>query len=683
MAPCNHSTWLHISGTHELAVHDEGRFTRLLDDLTDATTQRPSMLLFVGQQAKNTALRELFPFNSFKGKRSVDGVNLRLDTTTISSDYPIFIADSDPKLKISSTSSQWPCHDVKSYRMQWECPPQFAISDCMYARLLFPFTDVICVFADDFNSPTNVIDLLKSWAAAGSASHLPYLIRPKIVVVVTGDEASVTFNVLQAQDFKFGLGQQDLMKFFSSIVILYLTEAPISSLARHRRLKEVLLRNADEMRHLRQQSRLLYSAIHFDRLFGEAVRHVSLTFKKSFNFVEASRLWNPIHDEYSEHLSTFVRLADHHKISSEDQASFLASGMLMDAYPPGMHSWFITHTAWTSYLFSVLGFDPTTVFNILYQPPLFRALTGHCTTTSAVQQCQRVRHHFGIWTSMLSEQKIGAALVHRGNTLRAFTRWALLKSNLTCIYCLRRRPEHILSCGHAICDICLRIFGQPISPRGYQFVLHRCILCSSGTITAGFKPPTAGIRILSIDGGGVRGVVPLTFLELLQKTIGPQPPLQDLFDLAFGTSSGGITHDLFHFRMTDILSLGGLIVLSLFDCGWNISRYSEVFETLSRQFFRREHTGYLPLLRYFRHLLKYCFSDGYYDVRRLEASLKDNFGADQRMFDYRHRTTDAKIAVTATTISDASPYLFSNYNGISKRPKDCGAILILGFPGET
>lgn len=338
MASCTHSTWLYFSRVHELTLYDEGRFARLLDDLSDATTQQPSLLLFVGRQAKNIALRELFPFNNFKKKRNTGGVDLRLDTTTIASKYPIFIVDSDSKLETSTTLSKFTCHEIKSNRLHWECPPQLDVSDILFARLLFLITDVICIFADDFSSPTEIVALLKSWAAAGSASCLPRLIRPRVVIVATEDEASITFNVLQAQDLKFGLGQQDLINFFSSIIVLYLTTAPLSALARHRRLKEVLLRHADEMRHLRQQARQLYSAVHLHRLFREAVSHISQTAERPFNFIQASRVSNPIHEEYGKHLATFVHLAGVYGIAHEETASFIASAMLMDAYPPGMHS---------------------------------------------------------------------------------------------------------------------------------------------------------------------------------------------------------------------------------------------------------------------------------------------------------------------------------------------------------
>jgi len=128
---------------------------------------------------------------------------------------------------------------------------------------------------------------------------------------------------------------------------------------------------------------------------------------------------------------------------------------------------------------------------------------------------------------------------HAANLKSQSQLWTQLKSNKTCLYCLHRAPEHVLTCQHAICDICVKRFGDQIPGYEYQYEISICILCvSKGKLRAQIKPPTAGIRILSIDGGGVRGIVPLEFLKLLQALIGPFVPIQDFFDMAFGTSSG-------------------------------------------------------------------------------------------------------------------------------------------------
>ena len=49
---------------------------------------------------------------------------------------------------------------------------------------------------------------------------------------------------------------------------------------------------------------------------------------------------------------------------------------------------------------------------------------------------------------------------------------------------------------------------------------------------------TKEVRILSIDGGGIRGVLPAVILREIQKKTGKHPT--DLFDLFAGTSIGGI-----------------------------------------------------------------------------------------------------------------------------------------------
>jgi patatin-like phospholipase/acyl hydrolase len=51
-------------------------------------------------------------------------------------------------------------------------------------------------------------------------------------------------------------------------------------------------------------------------------------------------------------------------------------------------------------------------------------------------------------------------------------------------------------------------------------------------------PPTAGVGVLSIDGGGARGVLPLEFMRRIQDRIGLPMPLQKFFKVAFGVSSG-------------------------------------------------------------------------------------------------------------------------------------------------
>lgn len=97
-----------------------------------------------------------------------------------------------------------------------------------------------------------------------------------------------------------------------------------------------------------------------------------------------------------------------------------------------------------------------------------------------------------------------------------------------------------------------------------------------------------------------------------------------------------------------------------------------MFDTLTRQLFATRLRGGGCGI-YVRRLLRCWLSDGYYDTAALEVALKQHFGDHQRMFGSLPSAIATKAAVTATTISDASPVIISNYNGVGTRQPDCGA----------
>ena len=59
------------------------------------------------------------------------------------------------------------------------------------------------------------------------------------------------------------------------------------------------------------------------------------------------------------------------------------------------------------------------------------------------------------------------------------------------------------------------MFGKGMLSAKYKFTILECILYRSSFLTALIKPPTYRVRILSINSGRIREVVPLKFLILL------------------------------------------------------------------------------------------------------------------------------------------------------------------------
>lgn len=170
--------------------------------------------------------------------------------------------------------------------------------------------------------------------------------------------------------------------------------------------------------------------------------------------------------------------------------------------------------------------------------------TASLTTAHRILRGQMLayvsREFINHWTGM--HQAGGStAELHRSRLENKSVRehWGSLHQNTFCAICLLRRPEHVMKCRHSVCDFCVQIFATPRVTEEYTYTFSSCICCGRpADLLVRLKPPSAGLRILSIDGGGVRGIVPLEFLNLLQKSLGSSCRVQDLFDLALGTSVG-------------------------------------------------------------------------------------------------------------------------------------------------
>ncbi|KAH7147389.1 hypothetical protein DER46DRAFT_670987 [Fusarium sp. MPI-SDFR-AT-0072] len=113
-----------------------------------------------------------------------------------------------------------------------------------------------------------------------------------------------------------------------------------------------------------------------------------------------------------------------------------------------------------------------------------------------------------------------------------------LKPNSKC-----RLIKHALPCGHILCNPCVLAHGKKISPTA--IILEKCPLHYTETFweppwQINVKPPHAGVRILCLDGGGLRGIVSLLVLRHIEKYLSPELPIQSFFDLIVGTSTGGI-----------------------------------------------------------------------------------------------------------------------------------------------
>lgn len=62
------------------------------------------------------------------------------------------------------------------------------------------------------------------------------------------------------------------------------------------------------------------------------------TIDQPFNFISASRRYNPVASDLEEHLSNFLRHVGKPTELTEFAVPMIASSFLLDNYPPGAHS---------------------------------------------------------------------------------------------------------------------------------------------------------------------------------------------------------------------------------------------------------------------------------------------------------------------------------------------------------
>lgn len=156
-----------------------------------------------------------------------------------------------------------------------------------------------------------------------------------------------------------------------------------------------------------------------------------------------------------------------------------------------------------------------------------------------------IKKHLKLYFNELTKDSASALEIHRKNLQQFETHWCSIKSSSTCLCCLRRRPQYGLPCGHTICENCVLVFGECCVDDPWIFKMSHCFLCRMSMpeeLTIKVHPPTAGVGVLCIDGGGVRGVVPLNLMKRIQDRIGLSIPLQKFFKVAFGVSSGEFAH---------------------------------------------------------------------------------------------------------------------------------------------
>ncbi|KAF1359294.1 FabD/lysophospholipase-like protein, partial [Lizonia empirigonia] len=326
---------------------------------------------------------------------------------------------------------------------------------------------------------------------------------------------------------------------------------------------------------------------------------------------------------------------------------------MLASYPPGAHgeSECLTGFAGDVQPLTAADFAPSYLFKELYLESCRAAISVYTASKQIQDQFLRaVLNEFNTIFARRLHLALPTAELHRQILKEHHPHLATLRSHQSCFCCFVQMPEKVIACAHALCDSCIKIFGTRSRAERNSYELSECVLCGVSYQKAVFRfvPPTAGIRRLSVDGGGVKGIIPLMFLQHIDTLLAPLGlPVQDYFDMVLGTSAGG------------------LVVIGLFLLRWSVSDSIQRFEDVAQKTFGKRATFLARVLR----LLVAYVQDGQYSLVAIQKAFQKTLNSPLQMFN--PLSNDTKVAVTTTSVKDSTPWLLTNYNA-GKRPSSSG-----------
>ncbi|KAG0649360.1 Calcium-independent phospholipase A2-gamma [Hyphodiscus hymeniophilus] len=579
--PRPESTWLTLrAGLKDMLLEEHHHPYSLFKFMRRPEQQTPQMIMLLSQSTKTWAMG-LLRFGSRPYEILTGEVHLRLDDDTSRSDSPVLFADCELhnlSTVVKAESTRW-LGDAVQRPLTWYhqtsngLDPK-SLAHLVYAKLLAPFSNIICFFAEDFGGQQALAEILVVWLVSFSnrSSDLAPPTYPRVIIMIRSDD-SITFDEEAAtRIFMKTLGAETETKngVMTGELGDKLRKAKLDELLRQqfggmrvvafpgmdstprewRSLRARLLRESKEIQERRKENRVCFSAEHFKAFFHMATDHFCSTVVAPFSFVKASRTQNPVPAEFAFHIRRFTKRVNRKQLLNF-AVPMIASAFMFDTYVSGIHQ------LWLAFEKSGLVYSTTLA--------AFHAYLEHQKT---------------LWI----------ATIH---------------------FASRARER---------------------------------------------------VRAIIAEGGGIKGVIPLTFLRELQNQINLPILIHEHFDVAFGSSSGA------------------LIILGLFVNRWPVEECLKSFKTLSALAFKRGGCFGLPVmqigasLRSFLEVIIAFVRDSRYSSTGITRALTSAFGDTSRLFDAP--AGGAKIAVVATTTKDSATCIFTNYNGPGKRTADCGYRMI-------
>ncbi|KAK6436023.1 hypothetical protein LTR95_007787 [Oleoguttula sp. CCFEE 5521] len=633
-----------------------------LQQLTESDSFCQNFTLMVGRRSKSDLLRQFLGVDprgillGGHGQAYLWQANLSKDISTVFVDYELQAWDTG-KIFLQRNTRPTTKRTIDLMAHGLEPLTRRRIANELCGRSILPLCDTLCYFASDLGGLKGVASLIAEQIVHQPASVMTFAALPRILVVFESaarhfDSHSIESKLLQlVRDITVqACGVDDkvderLKLHFHEVRVLGLRKRA-SAKDRCNQLRKRLCSIKQGALFARRVSGLQFRHEHALALSSRLLDHYQHDRRSVFSYAAATRPEGSSLETLSTHIRELLSLLPSEAYPTIGVPTWLSRYIVKGSDAPALAN-------------NIADLPIAVLFDEMYSDRCLLALQETYRQPETSERVMRnLRKALEQDVENLRDEYSGNVVAfHCGRleVLRPFV--ANLRSHKSCLLCIMRAPKKVLPCGHALCDNCIRSFGTPSYEQKYSYHLPVCLLCgqSDQPATIQLLPPTAGVRVLSLDGGGVKGIIPLTFLDQLEKRLaGFQIPIRDHFDFVCGTSAGG------------------LIAIGLFIMRLAIEVCIEKFESLAQETFVRSRQANFLIGRIQQLFVSYL-RDCQYSSSAIEESFQSAFGKDVQLFN--PLPDDTKVAITTTTAKDTSACIFSNYNG-PERPSDNGYTLL-------
>ena len=360
MAGCDWIGVAHAAGEVRIIEHKQA-YGSMLYSSRSQQDRSPTLVAFVGGREKTAALRKLQkrtqdPTPGLHGK-----IRVCSDSDTRRKDLEITYLDCE----LHKASSQVPSNssDLQvQRRLLWMTPGRgFArqlksLGYAIYATVLAPFLSVICLFAEDLGGMTGVAETLAEQIVDCPAPDTPRSVLPRVIVFVTSpsstketDEALLGKILLAVGKRKnFQSDEEARFAIFGAFNKIETVNVKTASPVTDHLLRTRVLLLAQDAQQARISRQRLFSLGHLEAFVGAALDQFSSDPKRPVRLIELSRSYGlPVLD-FAGHLRELFAKAPSDAFLWCVAAPLVASALILDSSPPGMHRELLLRAACSS-----------------------------------------------------------------------------------------------------------------------------------------------------------------------------------------------------------------------------------------------------------------------------------------------------------------------------------------------